>query len=257
MDVDGTAALGRWLHAFDLRRAQRVVEVPGGSAVLHDDFPSAHDHNKLSLLTDADGAAVAAAADDVLGGAGRGHRLVNLRTPDAERAAQGLLAAGYARSDELLMTLTLAPAKQRPDVEVVHLDLAARIRVAAQEWSGELPTADPDVWRQLGERAVTATSAATASLLAVLDADDVVARADVYVHDGVAQVEEVMTRESHRGRGLATALVLHGVDLARAAGAHTVFLVADVDDWPRRLYERLGFTDTGVLPAFGRGTDGT
>lgn len=237
----------RWLHDLDVRRAGRCVAVPGGCALLHDDFPAAHDHNKLSLLSGDDAAQAAALAEEHL--AGRGHLRVEPRHTGAERLAAGLEAAGYQREDLLVMTWAAEPARRRPDVRVVELGLAQRVAAAAASWRDELPDAGERVWQQLGERITTALPAATTSLLGVLDdSGRVVARADVLVHGQVGQVEEVMTDVAHRGRGLATALVLDGAAWARARGATTVLLVADADDWPRRLYESLGFRDRQVLP---------
>ena len=44
---------------------------------------------------------------------------------------------------------------------------------------------------------------------------------------------------------MARAVVLRAIDAAREAGARNVFIVADEDDWPQRLYERLGFDRIG------------
>ena len=53
------------------------------------------------------------------------------------------------------------------------------------------------------------------------------------------------TLEEHRGRGLASAAVLAALDASLAEGNTLTFLLADADDWPYRLYERLGFETTG------------
>jgi len=77
-----------------------------------------------------------------------------------------------------------------------------------------------------------------------------VAHTELYSYDGVGQVENVMTLEAYRGRGLARALVLHAASESRAAGNDLTFLVADADDWPQRLYERLGFETVGRYSRF-------
>jgi ribosomal protein S18 acetylase RimI-like enzyme len=56
--------------------------------------------------------------------------------------------------------------------------------------------------------------------------------------------------EAYRGRGLARALVVHAAAGSRAAGNDLTFLVADADDWPQRLYERLGFETIGRYARF-------
>lgn len=235
-----------WLHELDVRRATSVLPVPGGAAVLHDAFPQAHDHNKLSLLEDVPAEVVHGAAEDVLGGAGLTHRLVELRH---RGSADGLLALGYTRSDVLLMTYAGGGVlREAPDV--VELDLDERATVATASWEQEQPEWDAEVWRQLGQRIRTAARAAACTFLAVRDEQGrVIARTDLYVHSGVAQVEEVLTDPAHRGRGHASALVHEAV---RRAAGNAVFIVADVDDWPRRMYERLGFRDLTALATYRR-----
>ncbi|HVN60622.1 MAG TPA: GNAT family N-acetyltransferase [Gaiellaceae bacterium] len=66
----------------------------------------------------------------------------------------------------------------------------------------------------------------------------------LYSRGGVGQVEDVVTLEEHRGQGLASAAVLAALDASLAEGNTLTFLVADADDWPYRLYERLGFETT-------------
>jgi len=58
-------------------------------------------------------------------------------------------------------------------------------------------------------------------------------------------VEDVATLEEHRGQGYASAVVMRAVREAQAAGADLIFLVADDEDWPKELYERLGFEIVG------------
>ena len=78
------------------------------------------------------------------------------------------------------------------------------------------------------------------------DSDDrVVGMCSVLVRDGVAQVEDVYVLPEARGRGLGRAVTAAVVEEARAAGPELVFIIADADDWPQRLYGGLGFTPVG------------
>jgi predicted GNAT family acetyltransferase len=79
---------------------------------------------------------------------------------------------------------------------------------------------------------------------------ELAARADLYLHGGVAQIEDVWTAEEHRGRGHARALL--SALLAEAAGAELIFLVADAADWPKDFYARLGFAEVGRTHSFQR-----
>jgi len=65
-----------------------------------------------------------------------------------------------------------------------------------------------------------------------------------------AEIAKLMTRESHRGRGIAT-------ELMRAAEAEAVklsrtLLVLDTaeEDGASKLYERIGFTYAGTIPDY-------
>ena len=72
----------------------------------------------------------------------------------------------------------------------------------------------------------------------------------LYERDGIGQVETVGTRPEDRGRGLASAVVLAASDASRRAGHELTFIVADADDWPWKLYERLGFDPIGEKSDF-------
>ena len=233
--------------------------MPGGIAVLHADFPSAHDHNQLLLWPGADEEAVTAAevvatADRVLGGAGLPHRRVHVQDIAlADRLAVGLLAAGYARENELLMwSVVPGPPANGSSPTVVALTLQERIEAGTTAWAVEQPGWPATVTGQLGGRIRTAVPVVDATFLAVRDGARVVARADLFVRDGLAQVEEVGTEPAARGRGMAGSLVRDAVRRAAGAGARWAFLVADADDWPAELYRRLGFVDLGRTASFAR-----
>ena len=62
----------------------------------------------------------------------------------------------------------------------------------------------------------------------------------------MAQVEDVGTLARYRNRGLARATVSRAILEAQRAGADPIVILADLDDWPWRLYEKLGFDQVGV-----------
>ena len=59
--------------------------------------------------------------------------------------------------------------------------------------------------------------------------------------NGVGKVEDLFVPEEFRRRGIATALIARAVSDARERGAGPVVIGARVDDWPKSLYQRLGF----------------
>ena len=69
--------------------------------------------------------------------------------------------------------------------------------------------------------------------------------AQVETHDGGSEVTHVFVHPAHRGRGLGGALTTRAIRVAADAAPH-VWICAERDNRPRRLYERLGFR-TGPL----------
>ena len=69
---------------------------------------------------------------------------------------------------------------------------------------------------------------------------------------GVGQVEEVYTAAAHRGHGLASAVVRAAIAAAHERGDDLVMIMADADDWPQKLYERLGFETVDAYRPFTR-----
>jgi ribosomal protein S18 acetylase RimI-like enzyme len=210
-------------------------------------FPDAHDHNKAVVATTCSSAALAQAVDDVYRIRGMSHRLIEVHDEVlGDRLADELSGLGYTCGHELLMSFNGEVAVRTPKPEIVELALSERASVSSADWRRDQPDWSETTVDQLGRRIATITSAARTGFLAVRDAQGaVVAHADLYLRDGVAQVEEVLTSPEHRGRGLASALVLDAVERARGWRADLVFLVADAEDWPQELYRRLGFVDLG------------
>ena len=71
--------------------------------------------------------------------------------------------------------------------------------------------------------------------------EELAARADLQVTEGVAKIEELITAEKWRRQGLATALLRHLALEAGRQGADLIYLVADEEDTPKEMYLKLGF----------------
>jgi ribosomal protein S18 acetylase RimI-like enzyme len=65
-----------------------------------------------------------------------------------------------------------------------------------------------------------------------------------------AEIAKMMTRLSHRRRGAATALMLAAEAMAIKRGRGLLVLDTAVEDGASKLYERLGFQLTGVIPDY-------
>ena len=65
-----------------------------------------------------------------------------------------------------------------------------------------------------------------------------------------AEIAKMMTRLSHRGRGVARALMREAEALAIARGRTLLVLDTATEDGASWLYERVGFTLSGVIPDY-------
>jgi ribosomal protein S18 acetylase RimI-like enzyme len=112
------------------------------------------------------------------------------------------------------------------------------------------PWGTEEVAQQLLDAKLLIANRAETRFFGVRVGGEIVSWTDLYLAQGVGQVEDVATKEEHRGKGYASAVVLYAAAEARAAGADVVFLVADEQDWPKELYRRLGFDTIGRLAKF-------
>jgi GNAT superfamily N-acetyltransferase len=256
-----------FLQGFARRRAPVVVPVEGGFGVLDERFPGSYDDNKL-IVTAAGPASewqaaageegpaagvqelagrLMAAADEVL--AGRDHRLVCVDDDRLGTAcAPAFAAAGYEHETNLVMAFRGRIPADPPPAE--RLTLAELEPVLRRDWRRTLPQAPDEVIDGLARRVESRLrGAGTVGFRGVrAPSGELAARADLYVHGGVAQIESVFTGEEHRGKGHARALM--SALLAEAAEAELIFLVADAGDWPRHFYGRLGFEEIGRTHSF-------
>jgi ribosomal protein S18 acetylase RimI-like enzyme len=247
--ADDLARVHRFEREVELAGTEQVPS-PLGFGVLTDELPLRHDSNFLFLDEAAATADAIAEADRILGGAGRNYRVILTFDEElGERLRPEFQGFGWRTMRHVFMVQHRSPEKTA-DVSVVsEVDQSAlrpgRTReILAQPWgTPELAEELLDSKLLLGRRAET-------RFFGVEVGGEIVAWSDLYVAQGVAQIEDVATMQEHRQRGYATAVVLHAADEGRKAGADLVFLVADDEDWPKELYRRLGFDDIGRLYKF-------
>jgi ribosomal protein S18 acetylase RimI-like enzyme len=165
------------------------------------------------------------------------------------RLANGFDAIGWQVHHHVVMV------QRRPPEKIVDRGVAIEVDEAAlREFRRSGILSAPWGRAELAEQILRAKQLIeermTARFFAVLDDGEPVAATDLYLDGPDAQVEDVVTMESHRNRGYASALVMRATEEARAAGANFVFLVARADDWPQHLYARLGFETVGFYYKF-------
>jgi ribosomal protein S18 acetylase RimI-like enzyme len=232
--------------------AARVEETALGRLFLTPELPRRWDSNYLLVRADADPNTLAEQAEPLFEAAGLTHR--KLSVPDEKLGARlwTTLPREWMRQ-RLLVMARRRPPEREPDLSLVTEVDEARLRPARAGMIATYPWGrDPEVQRQLLDAKLLAARSVETRFFAAIVGDEPVSWADLYLADGVAQVEDVATLEAHRNRGLASAVVAAAVRAAEEEGPELIFLVADEDDWPKELYVRLGFDAIGRVHDFVR-----
>lgn len=253
---------------FAKAQATDLVDLSFGYALLQADFPLSHYHNRIAVTGPAAAADVVEAAEEVLGGAGLGHRYVSVEMADVGDVYPDLRADLIAAGYECETTVTMVHVDQgaegpdRPEHPVASVSLAEVRSAIIRDWLVEMPDADAETLRQLADRTALYERGAELVRLAVYDADGVggqrsepeviASHANLYLaeDEGLAQFENLTTNPDYRGRGYGAALLAEAKRRSVAAGCDVFFLTADLDDWPRQWYERFGFVEVGRTDHF-------
>lgn len=235
----GVSAAGRARHWHHRRQALfcDVVEPwAHGSVLRATRLPDYWDFN-LVRVEDEPGLAAAelvAVADGAL--AGHAHRRIDFdRIGAAEPLRAEFEALGW-RALRLLFMRHEDPASTVPElaVEEVPYDAVDPLR---RRWHEEdFPGRDPGGYH---EQARTVALARGARVLAVRRGGGAIAFAQLEQAGDAAEVGQVYVDPDHRGGGLGTALTRAAI--ASAGTVSDLWIAADDEDRPKRLYERLGF----------------
>jgi GNAT superfamily N-acetyltransferase len=228
--------------------AERRLPSRFGEALFCPSFPRYWDANYLRADRAAAAAAqeLAAEADDLHAKAGHAHRTIRVNDDAAgARLEPGLAALGYEATPHLVMVHRRPPDRpvDTAMVREVDEDLLAPLRergIRSEPWGQ-----DDEVVRELLAAERRLETVTSVRRLAAFDAGRPAAYCSLFSDGRTAQIEAVMTLPEHRGKGLGRAIVAAALDAACKAGHDLVFLVALERDWPRKLYEKLGFDVAG------------
>ncbi len=224
-------------RAVELGAAERREPTKHGIGLFADSVPSVYDANYLSVEdADADAEELAAEADAVMERSH--HRRVILEHGD-DKTAAALCRHGYVRSTHIVFALAREPDRRVDTsmVQEVEFDRLVPVRIAttiAEPWG------DDEVAEQLNDAKRLIMRAVETRFFAAIADDRVAAYCELRSDGRTAQIEDVEAVRAYRGRGLGRAIVQHALDEARRTH-DVVFLEALADDWPRRLYAKLGF----------------
>ncbi len=253
MSASELERINEFEHRFARAQATDVLDLPWGYAVLHDEFRHSYWHNRIAITSAVPAVEVIATADQVLGGAGMRHRYVSADGSIGQDLREDLVAAGY--EDEVVVTMIYAGPEVLPAPHEVRTVSLETLRPAIiRDWRASLPDSSDEEIAQLADRVVLADRGARQVLLAVYDDGAIAAHAVLYVDrvDHIAQFENLVTHPEFQRRGYGTALVRDAISRGRDAGAEVSFLTADLDDWPREWYERLGYVEVSRTHHFTR-----
>jgi len=230
------------------RCAERVVETRFGPALFNDTHSTIWNLNVVRAERPGEASAEDIAEEVERVQAGLGHRRVIL-PPRATVLESGFRELRW-QPDHFLFMVYRGDGEPADTAGVEEVDperlrpLRAEIirewqRDADEKTVSELIAADMLMWK-----------AANSRIFGIVEDGEVVSSAQLYSDGSTAQVEEVATMPAYRGRGHAKALVTRAVGEAVADNHEFIFLVADGDDWPKKLYTRLGFEEVGSRFAF-------
>jgi ribosomal protein S18 acetylase RimI-like enzyme len=243
-DLDRTFALQRWVLETSSTRSE---ELDWGTAFFNDEFPKKYDANMIL----ADRPLGDLAVDEVIATLdrlydGMRHREIELTDgADAERLGTGMAEQGYVIDRLVVMAHRREPDRE-PDLDAAEVTDPAEARPLLLEGTRREPWGKEDgVAEHLVAHDEVLLRSVEGTLFTQRVQGQLAGSCELYVHGDVAQVENVSTLEEFQGRGVARNVVLRAVHEAKAAGANLVFLFADADDWPQRLYSRLGFDEIG------------
>jgi GNAT superfamily N-acetyltransferase len=259
--VDELAAALAFDRGLRARAAQETIELPEGLVVLHEQLRSMRYLNSLILdapLPESFGPdEVAGLADVRLGHLHHRHVVVD-DGPAAERLAPELQRRGWTVERTLYMRWT------------GDADTYAGADLAREISDDELRALQHAIYREDRGGHSAVGEALTATLIAGQDAIRASTRARCFGagiggavsasctlfferpagEGGIAMIDEVGTLTAHRRQGLGRAVVAAALAAAREAGCAPILVPADAEDWPRGLYERMGFEPLGAQVAF-------
>jgi ribosomal protein S18 acetylase RimI-like enzyme len=223
---------------------QRKERSSVGAAVFDDRVPKRLDSNFLRVEREAEPERVRSEAERF------GRRMIHVPDPElGERLVPHFQQHGWLVRRHVLMAQLRDPEREADLSLVMEVDEPS-LRAARHQVVTGQPWAKPEIMAELFVGKELIGRRVQARYFAVVLDGKVVSYADLYQDGTDAQIEDVGTLHEHRERGYASAVVLAAIAAARGDGARFVFLVADLEDWPKELYRQLGFDELGYFVKF-------
>ena len=165
------------------------------------------------------------------------HRLVEWMIPMPDGVVRALRERGWIANPLIYMRHDGRPVPQDWR-ELVEVDYDAVLELR-EIWHRE-DFGDHTETKAFWEQAREVAELADVRVIAATDSGHPTGFAEVETHDGGSEITQVFVRPECRGAGLGRALTAHAIRLATNS-APEVWICAERDNRPRRLYQRLGF----------------
>lgn len=243
---------------FLVRLADRAAKTKEpsryGVAHLNADLPRVWSRNYLFAergLETVTAEELAVETERVLGAAGLTHRKIELVDPQAgARLEPEFRELRWEVECDVIMVARRPLDREVDTSNVDEVPIDELVPVWTHGWQAEPRIHDEDVVQQLVEnRRVMARAVDTRFFAGRIDGE-IGSYCELYSEPGIGQIEDVLTVERFRKRGLARATVTRALAASREAGHDLTFLIADRDDWPKELYAKLGFDEIGRIWEF-------
>jgi GNAT superfamily N-acetyltransferase len=225
-----------------------------GVALLDPELPDVWSRNYLfaNELPEAVSASeLAGEADRVLGGAGLRHRKVELFADEpGARLETGFRKLGWHPECDVIMVAKRPPDRPVDTSLVEEVAVDDLVPAWNEGWRTDPDVLGEDVARQLVENKRRLGKVVETRFFATRVDGEVASYCELYSDGRTAQIENVLTLDRFRNRGLARATVSRALDEARKGGHDLIFLIANRDDWPKELYAKLGFDVVGQIWEF-------
>jgi len=224
-----------WHLPWKEQVCDEVKHFSHGAVLRSPRHPDFWEYNCVRLERPMEASEMVAVCDRELGDCA--HRLAEWTIPMPDRVVAALRQRGWMANPVIFM-LHDGRAVPAGDAELAEADYDA-VRELRDIWLRE----------DFGERIETeafhrqareVAELADVRVIATLQEGRPTGFAQVETHDGGSEVTQVFVHSEHRGAGLGAALTARAIRIA-AGAAPDVWICAERDDRPRRLYERLGF----------------
>jgi GNAT superfamily N-acetyltransferase len=250
-----------WTRARYLALGNESFEADGAFFVRNGETPRRYDANHVSLIRVSE-------AEDI-------ERLLRRAESEFDPAQSLVFHADALTPPEFVARLTLELGSTNPGG--LFLILEGMLHASAPKADIREVTSDEqwDAYRQLVERNEQDWMAQNGETLddelaeqfiaskrlknppertwlAYVDGDPVAYFSSWVDSNGMGLIEDLYTHPDFRLRGLATALVMHCIEDARARGAGPVLIGANPSDTPKNIYARMGFRPRYVTTEFRR-----